>query len=401
MVKFLVTEEDMKRYDIFKKVKDKQLKLVQASKILNLSYRHTLRLFEKFKLFGLHGLIKKYNNKFKNRKIDDLIEKNIVNLYRRVYYDFNIKHFTEKLNERHNISLSDETIRLLLIKNKVHIAKKRKKLYRRRRRMPKAGLMVQMDSSLHQWIKTVNRKWYLIATIDDATNEVAVACFYPHDSTYNNMNVIRSLIEKKGLFEALYVDKASHFITTRHRGLHQELKDKQDETNIQKALLDLNITMINANSAQAKGRIERLFRFFQDRLINEMRLEGIKDYQQANEFLQNKFLPWYNKRYTRKAKSAYKLLPKDKNLDFIFTKRETRKVRKDNTITFKKGFVQLPPSKATLSYTKPHVEIRFNDQQDFYIVYKNKIIFKTKMNQNLGESNSEKREKYLSRRIIS
>ena len=118
---------------------------------------------------------------------------------------------------------------------------------------------------------------------------------------------------------SLYVDKASHFKTTRHGGLHYTINPEQDETQIERALNELNITLIPANSPQAKGRIEVLFRLFQDRLIKEMRLAGIKNYNQANKFLQEKFLPWYNAKYSHKdVESTYLPLPPDKNLDTIF-----------------------------------------------------------------------------------
>jgi len=398
---FKVTEEDMKRHDILHQVKNKQLTFKQASMILNVGYRQTLRLFRQFDNSGLHGIVKKYNNSGKNLKLNDTLSKKIIKLYEDIYFDFNILHFKEKLQENHNIILSYESIRQLLSKNGKHLPKKRRKIYRRRRRMPKAGLLVQMDSSQHHWLAHMKEKWWLIASIDDASNEVPAAFFTPSDTTYANMQNIRQITANKGLFEALYVDKASHFKTTRHEGLHQNVNNEQEQTNIGKALEELGITLILANSPQAKGRIERLFRFFQDRLIKEMRLEGIQDYEQANKFLQEKFLPWYNRRYTRDVESVYTPLPKDKDLDFIFTKREIRKVRKDNTIPFYGEFIQLPPSRATLSYTKPPVEIRCNDQQDLYVVYKDKIILKTKLSQKIKETDLEKREKFLNRRIAS
>jgi len=401
MKKFVITEDDMKRYNVFKDVANKKLKLKQATLLLGISYRHTKRLFKKFKLFDLDGLVKKYNNSLKNKKMNDILEKKIIKLYQEIYYDFNMMHFMEKLEENHDIKFSYETIRQLMIKHQLHIPKKRKKVHRRRRRMPKAGLLVQMDSSQHHWIPEIKEKWWLISGIDDATNEIPKAFFNPSDTTFANMKGIRSIIEKKGLFEALYVDKASHFKTTRHEGLHQNINNEQEETNIGKALQELGITLILANSPQAKGRIERSFRFFQDRLIKEMRLKGIKDYKEANKFLQEEFLPWYNKKYTHEAPDAYKNLPKDKDLDLIFTIRETRKVNKDNTIPFYGEIIQLPPSKMALSYMKARVEIRVREDQTAYILYKDKIILKTKLEKPIREIDLVKREKYSSQRIIS
>ena len=182
MVTFKVTEEDMKRNNIFYQVKNKEIKLKEASLLLSLSYRHTLRLYQEFKKFGLQGIIKKYNNSGKNQKLDELAIKRIIKLKKNIYFDFNILHFKEKLEENHSIIFSYESIRQLLINEKVHIPKKRKKVYRRRRRMPKAGLMVQMDSSQHHWIPDIKEKWWLIAGIDDASNEVPHAFFTPSDT---------------------------------------------------------------------------------------------------------------------------------------------------------------------------------------------------------------------------
>lgn len=398
-MKFIVTEEDMKRYEIFKQVDKKELKLIEASMLIGLSYRHTKRLFKKFLNLGFEGLIKKYNNKNKNLKITELLAQRILKWRKTFYPDFNILHFKDKLEELHDVKLSYETLRQFLIKHDDHKVKKRKKVYRRRRRMPKAGMLIQMDSSQHQWIESIDKKWWLISGIDDATNEIPTAFFAPSDTTFANMNEIRAIIEKKGIFDALYVDKASHFKTTRHKGLHQDINEEQQESNIAKALNELNITLILANSPQAKGRIERSFGFLQDRLIKEMRLAGIKNYNEANKFLKDVFLPWYNQKYTHKAESVYKDIPKELNLDVIFTIREDRKVYKDNTINFYKQNIQLPRNQMTLAYKKSRVDVRVSEKQIVYILYKNKIIKEEKLEKPIRETELEKREKMLSKKI--
>lgn len=126
--------------------------------------------------------------------------------------------------------------------------------------------------------------------VDDADG-FCYAEFHPKDTLFANMSVIRTYLEKRGLFMGLYTDKASHFKTTRHGGLHYNVEVEQKETQIERALGELGIRLINANSPQAKGRIERKFRFCQDRLIKEMRLKGINNYEEANIFLKEEFLP--------------------------------------------------------------------------------------------------------------
>ncbi|MFN4245102.1 MAG: hypothetical protein ACK4F9_03005 [Brevinematia bacterium] len=179
--------------------------------------------------------------------------------------------------------------------------------------MPKAGMLVQMDSSQHRWIEAVEEPWWLVAMIDDADGYV-YAEFHPSETVWANMKVIRAYIEKRGIFMALYTDKASHFRTTRHGGIHYHVEVDHKETQIARALGELGIKLINANSPQAKGRIERKFRFFQDRLVKEMRLRDIKNYEEANRFLRENFLPWCNNRYTHEVESLYREVPEDKDL---------------------------------------------------------------------------------------
>ena len=128
--------------------------------------------------------------------------------------------------------------------------------------MPKAGMLVQMDSSQHYWLPLVENKWWLVAMVDDATNEVPYAHFFPKDALFGNMHVIKHFIHIKGVFMSLYVDKASHFKTTRHGGLHYNASQEQEETQIERALEELDINIIPANSPQAKGRLMNYLSFF-------------------------------------------------------------------------------------------------------------------------------------------
>lgn len=374
MRKLLVTMSDIERYKVLTEVLEKRLTAQDASLVLSLSYRHTLRLKEKVKIEGLEGLLRKTPVSPPNRKITEPLIDEILKLRRELYYDFNILHFKDKLAENHNIALCYETLRKLLIKNALHKPKKRKIIHRQRRRMPKAGMLVQMDSSQHQWLEHIPEKWWLIAMIDDATNEVPYARFFPKDTLFTNMHVIRRFIEIKGLFMSLYVDKASHFKTTRHGGLHYSVNPEQADTQIERALEELGITIIPANSPQAKGRIEVTFRLFQDRLIKEMRLAGIKDYDEANKFLLEKFLPWYNAKYTHPAESAYTPLPQGKNLDLIFCIKEQRTVNNDNTISFNGQVIQIPPSDIRPSFTKAKVDVCLLDDHRIFVLCKEKVI---------------------------
>lgn len=369
-----VTMKDIRKYEVLKEVLEKRIKGYQAAQLLGYTEVHISRLKKRVEKSGFEGLLR--SRKPSPKKIGVFLTEKVVKLYKGTYYDFNVMHFKDKLEEIHSIKLSYETIRTILIQYGFHKSKKKKKVYRRRRRMPKAGLLIQMDSSQHNWIPAIEQKWWLTATIDDATNEVLYAKFYLTDGVFNNMEVIKETIKAKGLFYALYVDKASHFKTTRYGGLHVNVAPEQEETHIERALDELNIRLILANSPQAKGRIERLFGLFQDRFIKELRIRGIKDYKTANKYLLEEFIPYYNKRFAHieGVESAYTRLPAVINLELVFSKRFERTVNFDNTIKFQGCIIQIPPSKYRLSFAKCLVEICLVGNGKVYILHKGNIV---------------------------
>lgn len=374
--------KDIKKYDILKQVIAKELKGIQAAVLLDYHPVHISRLKCKVIASGIQGILRL--KQASNRKIADCLKEQIKSLYKNTYFDFNIMHFKDKLEELHRIKLSYETIRQILVSAGIHAPKKKKLIHRRRRRMPKAGLLVQMDSSEHNWLPFIKEKWHLTATIDDATSKVPFAQLYPNDGVFNNMQAIRKTIEKEGLFYALYADKASHFTTTRYGGLHVNVAQEQDDTQIERALQEIGITFIPANSPQAKGRIERLFRTFQDRFIKELRLHNIKNYHQANKFLQDYFIDYYNKRFAhlQGVDNAYKPLPQSINLDLIFCKKYQRTVNFDNTIQVQGVVVQIPPSKYRLSFAKCIVDVCLLENNDIHVLYKNQLVHSTKLSKN-------------------
>lgn len=396
-MKLVVTMKDLKRHKLLQDALDKRLTLKEVSTLLSLSYRQTLRLKEKVETGGLEAILRPSRNapnKLKERDIAKIIE-----LRKDLYYDFNIMHFMDKLHEVHKMPYSYETIRKILIDNNEHSPKKRKKIHRQRRRMPKAGLLEQMDSSQHHWLKHIKDKWWLIAIIDDATNEVPYAGFFPRDTLFTNMHVLRRFIEIKGVFSALYVDKASHFKTTRHGGLNYNVAQDQEETQIERALGELGIDVIPANSPQAKGRIEVTFRLFQDRLIKEMRLAKIKNYDGANKFLLEKFLPYYNQRFTHEAESAYTTLPQDKNLDHVFSIKKERTVNNDNTIQIYGQVIQIPPSKIKRTFAGLKVDACLLENNKIFVLYKDSVIAESALSKNNKVTVKERKiEKLLNNR---
>lgn len=387
-----ITMKEVRRFEVLRDVERDEISLREGVEMMGISYRQGIRLKQRFKELGFEGIIRKTRDNYPNLKVTAGLNQQIVFLYEKDYWDFNIEHFREKLLEEHNINLCYETIRQILMKSGKHQPKQRKPKYRRRRRMPQSGMLLQMDTSEHKWLPCVDQRWCLIAVIDDATNKVSFAKFFERDTVYNNMEVIRKIIEIEGLFISLYADKASHFKTTRKGGLHYSVNQEQEDTQIERALEELGITLIPANSPQAKGRIERLFRTLQDRLVNEMRLAEIKDYDNANEFLINKFLPSHNNRFNIKAESVYKPLPSNINLDIIFSKQYVRTVNKDNTIQIMGHTIQLPPTSNKLSLAKHKVTVCISSNNEITVLYNNCEIKKDKLSE---ENETIKREQKI------
>ena len=214
------------------------------------------------------------------------------------------------------------------------------------------------------------------------------------------MHVLWRVIETKGIFQARYTDKASHFKTTRHGGRHYNVAQDHEETQIERALKELNINLIPANSPQAKGRIEVTFRFFQDRFIKEMRLADIQNYEQANRFLLEKFLPWYNTHYTHQATSVYRGLPRAINLDLIFCIKKIRRVNNDNTIRVYGQILQIPRQRRALGYMRKQVEVCILEDNRVYVIYRHEIILVDKLTPTNRILQQEKAaERLLNKRI--
>ena len=378
----IFTEESMKRYKVLEELKERRIRVKEASELLGLSYRHVLRLKKRYEEEGIESL--KFSKRGRKPQISEQDKELIVYLYFHTYEGrLNISHFRDEFLEE-RLRYSYESIRKIIVSTGLKKAKKRKIKYRRRRqRMPKEGMLVQMDSSYHQWIDGIDEKWYLIAMIDDASGKVYSGGFYEKDTTFNNMEVIKNWIKKKGIFMALYTDKASHFTTTRHAGIHYNISDEHSDTQIEQALEELGITLITANSPQAKGRIERLFKTFQDRLINELHFYNITDYKQANIYLKKHFIPKYNKKFgLKRIRNAHSPVPNHINLDLVFTKRFTRRVRNDFTISFMGETIQLPPSKHKLSLRKAYVELRLDSELNLFFFYNDSLIHSIKLSEN-------------------
>lgn len=282
------------------------------------------------------------------------------------YFDFNMTHCLEKLKED-GIEVTYSVFRRWC--HAQHLVKRKKrrgaKARIKRVRMASEGLLLQFDGSHHRW----NRKdeWCLIAAIDDATSDIPYAEFFLSEDTLNCMKVMQRIIEKKGIPYAVYVDRAGWFGGQKRQMFCQ----------FKRACEDLNIEVIFANSAQAKGRIERTWDTFQDRIIPEMRTRNITRMPGANEYLQNEFLPNYWKRkntvVARSLEVQYRQLPAGIDLNEIFCRKEHRTVSSDHTISWENTkYVIDSPLKHSIQ--KQEIELRTYQDLTWKAFFAGKLI---------------------------
>jgi len=374
MQRWQLSAREIVRYGIIENTIEGYLKTDLAAEELCLSTRQVFRLKKRLKEKGIEGLIHGNRGRASPRRVKEHLRDTIDYLYQKKYTGFNISHFTEMLKERERIFISRETVRGILLQRGSYEKKKRYPKHRSwREPLPKEGMMLQFDTSDHDWLQARGPRIKLIGGIDDATKDVPHVQFAYQDSVEENMAVCKKIIKRKGIPLSVYVDKDSKFITTRHGGLHVNTKKNQEKTQMQRAWEELGINVIFAESPQAKGRIERLWGIFQDRLISELRLEGISNLEKANEYLHSVFLPKYNKKFTRKPRveeSAYRSIPQGMDLDYIFSIKEKRRVQADNTISYEARRYQILPTETRLGFAKAKVEVQKHLDETIHIFYK-------------------------------
>jgi len=360
-----VTAANQLILDIIQKLFLKKITFEIAKQVLGVSDRTIYRYLKDYALLGVgflsHGNARRVPV---NKTILEDIEKAKV-LMKQKYFDFNMTHAMEKLSKDDGLKINRETFRKIC--HEINLVKKSKrrrgKVHRLRTRTAQAGVFLQMDGSPHRWFN--NEVSCLIGAIDDATNENYYSEFFESETTVGCLKVLRKIIEKKGLFSILYVDRAGIFGGPKRVHFSQ----------VKRALTELGITIIFASSAEAKGRIERHWQTLQDRLVPEMRIRKIKSYEAANDYLQEQFLPNdYNKVFKvvpADLEPGWRNLPKSISLDEIFCLKHTRSVKSDHTYSFN-GVTYRIKSDLKYSIQNQKVEIRIylNETQKVFFADK-------------------------------
>jgi len=333
-------ERAMKLQEVILRAMAKKISWGQAAHIAHLSDRQLRRMRWRYENQGYDGLLDRRRGVPSERRVPVALVEQVLSLYREKYYDLNVQHFHEKLNEQHGIALSYTWVKLAL-QGAGLVAKERKRgVHRKRReRRPLPGMLLHIDGSKHRWFQ--DDRWYdLIVILDDATSEIYYAQLVDEESTATVMAGLREVVEHKGLFCALYSDRGGHFwLTPSAKGK----VDRQRLTQVGRALHDLGIQMIPAYSPQARGRSERNFSTWQGRLPQELRLRGIRAVAEANRFLRTEYIAEFNRRFqVPAAQKGSSFTPcRRRDLDLIFSLQFERTVNRDNTISFQNLNLQI------------------------------------------------------------
>lgn len=344
METIIMSQREVDRHGIIKRLIDCKINGTEASKLLKLSLRQVRRLksvvFEK----GAKGLVHGNRGKIGNRSLSEEERKKIVSLLHERYSDFKPTFACEKLRECHEIVHDPKTIRAIQIKEGLWKPRRKKagsqhRSWRQRRSY--YGEMEQFDGSYEYWFEDRGPKCCLLASIDDATGDVTKATFGFNEGVIPVFTFWKEYLEQHGKPHSIYLDKFSTYKMN-----CKEAKDNPDlKTQFKRAADELHMELIFANSPQAKGRVERLFQTFQDRLIKEMRLVNVSTIEEGNIFLQS-YLPKFNKQFSVEATSTSDLHNKLNNKELnnlfsVFSRQETRVVQNDFTIAHNTNWYQL------------------------------------------------------------
>jgi transposase len=333
-------ERAMKFQEVILRAMSKQITWIQAAEILGMTPRNMRRYRARLEKGGYDGLIDRRTQRPSVKRVPMSEAERVLTLYREQYFDFNVRHFHEKLRDEHDIALSYSWVKNALQEaGLVAKSKKRGRHHKRRPRRPLPGMMLHIDGSTHAWLGADHERFDLVTVMDDATSEIYYARFVEEESTESVMAALLLVVQAQGVFCSLYSDRASHFVCT-PKGATRP--DRSIRTQVGRALEQLGIELIYANSPQARGRCERSYGTLQGRLPQELRAAGIRVVDEANRFL-SEYLPKHNKQFTvAAAESGTAFVPySGTDLLKIFSKHHERVIGNDNTVIFGKLKLQI------------------------------------------------------------
>ena len=341
-----MSQKEADRLKTISQIETKALTVLEGSELMGLSARQTYRVLKRIKEEGTKGIIHKLRGKKSNRGYPVKLKKEVVEIYKEHYWDYGPTLFSEELVKSHKISVDHETIRKWLRAEAITTSMRKKRLHRKKReRRSCFGALLQFDGSHHDWFEGRGPECCLINCVDDSTGKVYLK-FAESENTQDVLLTLWEYINNYGIPRSIYTDKYSVY------------KAEGKLTDFGRAMKELNIETIFANSPQAKGRVERVNRTLQDRLVKALRRQGISSIAEANKYLQKKFISEYNSKFAVNLEvpdAHRKAVGYD--LKNIFCYKTSRQLRNDYTINLTGGYIQLLKGSSPLPIPGQNVTI--------------------------------------------
>lgn len=381
----------MTRNEIMMRATARKLTWTQAADVLGITPRHMRRLRSEYQEHGIRVLEDKRGSPRKRRITEETVAL-ICGLKREVYEDFSVMHFYEKLSEEHGVDISYSWTKQILQDAGVVVkARGRGRYFRKRERRPMRGMLLHIDGSTHEWIPGLPM-WDLIAVLDDADGKLLYGQFFEEEGTLSTFAALHHVLKKHGRFCELYHDRGSHFGLTSKAG---QRPDEEQNGQVTRALKALGIKQIFGNTPQARGRGERAFGTMQGRLPQELRLNGIKNYEDANVFLEKEFIRSFNRRFTVKPKLRESVFVPMTGLDLnlLLSVQHGRTVKNDNTVSFKGVTLQLPSTRIRHHYVRCPVLVHELTKGTLAISYMGNLVAEYTRDGELIRTNKPKRKK--------
>jgi hypothetical protein len=354
----------MTKQQVMLKAINGEITWIQAADILGVTARHMRRMRNAVRHEGFGELVDGRGTRAARRfRLPPEVIGELCRLKREVYPDFSVRHFYEKATEKHGLRLSYNWARLVLQEaGVVEKAPSRGKYHRKRERRPMVGMLVHLDASTHEWVRGLPM-WDLVVALDDADGRILHARLVKQEGVASTLEALEAVLRRYGRFCELYTDRGSHFCRTAKAG---EPPAEEQNGQVARALHVLGIRHIRARSPQARGRSERAFGTIQGRLPQELRLNGITAYAQANRYLEQIFVPDFNRRFTvtpARRLSAFTAVPKGMDLSLLLSVHHDRIVRNDNTVIFRNLILQLCSTPSRLHFVRCPVTVhQFSDR---------------------------------------
>lgn len=381
----ILSMKEQKRLQVITELDTGRMTGQEGAELVGVSVRQVRRLLAAYRQKGVEAVVHGNRGRAPATRTPEVIRDRVLTLARTEYRDYSDQHFTEELAEQHGLVLSRSTVRR--IRRQAQLASPRKRRAprhrSRRERYPQSGMLLQIDGSDHDWVEGRGPRLTLIAAIDDATNEVPHALFREQEDAAGYFLLVRQIAESHGLPLALYADRHTIFQSPVEATVDQQLSGQVPQSQFGRLLAELSIELIAAQSAQAKGRVERLFGTLQDRLVKALRQAGAASLQEANAALAE-FLPVYNARFSKPAAqsgSKYRPLPPHLCTDQVFCFKHQRTVANDNTVSFDGVTLQIPPGPDRISYAKTRVQVCQYLDGRVGICYKDQLLTVIDLNQ--------------------